>query len=104
MDFIIKDLKESIVSITRAIGYTNLDTTSHNEFSMVRKITGSNYPRFHVFIKQRGNHYYFNLHLDQKQPSYQGSHAHSGEYDSPVVEDEADRIKDILNNIEKTCH
>lgn len=36
-----------------------------------------------------------NLHLDQKQPSYQGSHAHSGEYKGALIEVEVARIKNI---------
>ena len=96
MDFVFKNLKENILNISKKIGYTNLDAINHNEFSMVRKLAMNNYPRFHIYLKQAGDRYTFNLHLDQKQPSYKGSHAHSGEYDGPVVEDEADRIKNIL--------
>ena len=33
-----------------------------------------------------------NLHLDQKQASYEGSTAHSGDYDSDLVRQEAQRI------------
>ena len=56
--------------------------------------------------KPKGKNYSFNLHLDQKKPSYFGhrslgegrlkGHAHSGDYDGPVVEGEAERIKDLL--------
>lgn len=96
MDFVIKDLKENIVNLARTIGYINLDTVNHNEFGMVRKLSYNNYPRFHLFVKQRGDHFHFSLHLDQKQPSYAGSHAHSGEYEGVAVENEVDRIKEIL--------
>jgi len=98
-DFIIKNLKENIVSIARRIGYLNLDTMSSNEFSMVRKLTGNNYPRFHIYVKQQGDHFNFNLHLDQKQPSYKGTHAHNGEYEGPVIENEVDRICELLKQV-----
>jgi len=40
----------------------------------------------------------FRLHLDQKKPTYSGSHAHAGEYSGTTVEDEAKRIQQILNS------
>lgn len=96
MEFQIKDIKENITNVARKIGYVVLEAKSPNEYNMVRKLTGSNYPRFHIYVKQRGEYLDFNLHLDQKQPSYSGSHAHSGEYEGPIIETESDRIKEIL--------
>jgi hypothetical protein len=96
MDFIIKS-KESIVSVARAIGYAIIDTNL-NEYNLVRKLDIHNYPRFHVYLKQNGENYNFSLHLDQKAPIYSGTHAHNGEYEGPVVEVEADRIKETLKN------
>ena len=40
----------------------------------------------------------FKLHLDQKKPIYEGAPAHAGEYDSELVQKEAERIKQILQN------
>lgn len=103
MDFIIKNIQENIVSIARKIGYTIIDTRENNEYNLVRKLTGENYPRFHAYVKQQGGStsgetsFIFSLHLDQKKPVYKGTHAHSGEYFGPVVEEEADRIKEILS-------
>lgn len=96
MDFVIKNIQENIAGIARRIGYLIIDSREHEEYNMVRKLTGSNYPRFHIYLKQRGDSYIFNLHLDQKQPSYEGSHAHGGEYEGPIIEAEADRIKQLL--------
>lgn len=96
MDFQIRNIKENINWVARSIGYVVLEAKSPNEYNMVRKLNYDNYPRFHIYVKQRGEYLDFNLHLDQKQPSYSGSHAHSGEYDGPVVETEADRIKQLL--------
>lgn len=36
-----------------------------------------------------------NLHLDQKKPSYAGTSAHAGEYEGPVVEREASRLREV---------
>lgn len=99
MEFEIKNIKENIINVARFIGYTIIDTRNNGEYNLVRKLTGQNYPRFHVYLKVAGDRFIFNLHLDQKQPSYKGTHAHSGEYEGPVVEEEADRIIRILTNL-----
>ena len=51
------------------------------------------FPRFHVYIEDRGNEMVFDLHLDQKRPSYEGSSMHAGEYEGGAVEKEAQRIR-----------
>ena len=98
MDFTIKNVRENIVGVARRLGYLIIDTKDNGEYNLVRKLTGNNYPRFHIYLKVAGDRFIFNLHLDQKQPSYEGSHAHSGEYVGPVVETEADRIKQIFTD------
>jgi len=95
MDFEIKNVEENIVGVARSLGYVIIDTKG-SEYNLVRKLTGQNYPRFHAYVKQSGVNFNFSLHLDQKKPSYEGAHAHSGEYFGPVVETESDRIKQIL--------
>lgn len=57
------------------------------------RISGRDYPRFHAYVKMQGKDLVVNLHLDQKKPSYQGSHRHSAEYDTELVVQEAERIK-----------
>ena len=52
-----------------------------------------------MFIKQDRDKLFFNLHLDQKKPSYSGSSAHSGEYDGEIIEKEVERIKGILREL-----
>jgi len=101
MDFEIKNIKENIVQVARKIGYLIIDTKDNGEYNLVRKLTIGNYPRFHIYLKQQGNRYIFNLHLDQKAPIYKGSHAHNGEYAGPVVETEADRIKEISEKLKE---
>ena len=96
MDFTIKNVQKTIVSVARELGYVIIDTNG-NEYNLVRKLNYDNYPRFHAYVKQQGSDFNFSLHLDQKAPRYEGSHAHNGEYFGPVVETEADRIKEILN-------
>lgn len=99
MDFQIKNLKENIVGVARALGYVIIDTNG-SEYNLVRKLNYDNYPRFHAYVTQHGMDFEFSLHLDQKAPRYEGVHAHNGEYFGPVVETEADRIKEILSHHE----
>jgi len=101
MDFIIKDLKISVVDLSRRIGYVIIDSSGNGNYNLVRKLHMDNYPRFHLYLTQQGDNYNFSLHLDQKKPIYgaKGVHAHNGEYFGPVVDSEADRIKEVLKNL-----
>jgi len=96
MDFTIKNVNKSIVEVAREIGYVIIDTKENGEYNLVRKLNLDNFPRFHIYLQQQGDNFIFGLHLDQKQPSYKGSHAHSGEYFGPVVSEEADRIQQFF--------
>jgi len=98
MDFTIKNVNKSIVEVSREMGYVIIDAKENGEYNLVRRIGADNYPRFHVYLRQSGSNSDFSLHLDQKKPIYEakGVHAHSGEYFGPVVDNEADRIKNIL--------
>ena len=61
------------------------------EYSFVRPRRG--FPRFHIYAKVKGEDLQINLHLDQKKPVYQGTTAHSGDYDEPAVAREMARVK-----------
>jgi hypothetical protein len=97
MKFIVQPGGENIVSISRKIGYKPLGVNVQEEYSIVRPINVGNYPRFHIYVKEgKEGELIFNLHLDQKKPSYGISHAHNAEYDGELVEGEAERIKGII--------
>jgi hypothetical protein len=97
MEFKITKPSETVVTLSRRIGYRPMGVSSDNEYNLVRPLAGQNYPRFHIYVKKdKDGVFYFNLHLDQKQPSYQGSSAHSGEYEGDLIEQEAERIKRTL--------
>jgi len=96
MEFTIIITTENVVGIARKLGYVIIDSKENNEYNLVRKLTYGNYPRFHVYLKIAGDRFIFSLHLDQKAPIYKGTHAHNGEYDGALVEDEAERIKQLL--------
>lgn len=84
-----------MAGLARIIGYRLIETTSDGEFNLIRPLVNA-YPRFHLYLKNQEDVLEFNLHLDQKKPSYQGQTAHSGEYDGALVEMEKQRIEQIL--------
>jgi len=100
MQFVIKNPNETIVTLARKIGYQPIGK-SNDEYSIVRPLAGRDYPRFHIFVKkdEKNGIFNFNLHLDQKQPSYEGTPAHSGEYEGEAIEKEVLRIKTIAEKL-----
>ena len=91
--------KESPYNLMRQCGYfpKGIDERT-GQMNFARRVNGSDYPRFHVYarINSVSGETELNLHLDQKKPVYKGVTAHSGEHKGPVVEKEAERIKQIL--------
>ncbi|MDO8505258.1 MAG: hypothetical protein Q7S48_01610 [bacterium] len=63
---------------------------------MKRARMGDMFPRYHVYIVENGDAVIFDLHLDQKRPSYEGSSMHAGEYEGTAVEREAERIRKFV--------
>ena len=84
---------KNLLNLMRRLGYVPDRFNRGSEPSFSRKIYGDRFPRFHIYVKETNNELILNLHLDQKQPSYEGHTSHSGEYDGSVVEEEARRIK-----------
>lgn len=76
----------------RRCGYGKLFDRRTGEISYAKRLHRDFYPRFHVYIAEKGNEWIFNLHIDQRATRYEGVTAHSGEYDGAVVEKEAERI------------
>lgn len=90
MKFTIKNPGGSIITLLRKANYSSVKN------SFIKPLGKAGFPRFHAYITQEKDNLIFNLHLDQKKPVYKGTSAHSGEYNSPIVEQEAERIKQIL--------
>ena len=87
--------KENILTVMRHCGYAPEGADeSTGELKWTRPLIGRRYPRFHIYsrVSPDNTKATLELHLDQKQPSYEGSRAHSGEYDGLGVEREAKRI------------
>ncbi len=90
-------LRQNLPEVLRKCGYFSSSQRITSQLSYIKRLSKSqNYPRFHLYIKETNQNYQFNLHLDQKRVSYQEQKAHSGEYDEPVVREEAKRIKSLI--------
>ncbi|MDP3794569.1 MAG: hypothetical protein Q8R13_01410 [bacterium] len=96
MRFTLPPLRESLVTMLRRAGYA--PHRGHEAAaSYVRRMGGvGEYPRFHLYADERAGAVVLNLHLDQKQPSYGQSHAHSGEYEGETVARERERIMSLV--------
>ena len=103
MKFSISAKGESINSLIRRLGYIPQPARDNGEVSFYRPLTRAEYPHFHIYAtkNEQTGELIFNLHLDQKKPSYGEFTAHSGEYDGKLVEEEAERIKTITATPER---
>ena len=77
--------------LIRRCGYGLVRDPRAQETSYARRLGSNIYPRFHMYINSE-DPLILNLHIDQKQASYEGVTAHSGDYDSDLVRQEAQRI------------
>lgn len=68
------------------------------QLSYTKRIQGTNFPRYHAYVEDRNGGMQLNLHLDQKEASH-GGHAHSGEYNGPLVERENARIVSFVKSL-----
>jgi len=76
-------------------GYHEFSDPNTGKISYIHRLGSNFYPRLHAYVEEKEvGRAVISLHIDQKKPSYGGgSHAHSGEYDGPVVEGEIGRLK-----------
>ena len=91
-----KPLPATPISLLRSAGYAPFRDPQSGEESFVRRLGSAFYPRFHMYVKETHLVVTFDLHLDQKKPSYEGAHKHAGEYEGSVVAQELLRIKDAF--------
>lgn len=87
------------LQILRKAGYKHFVDPVTKKESYVLQLTNGYYPRFHLYIMNEGDGVVFDLHLDQKKPSYAGTKAHGGEYDGTAVEKEISRIDGWASHI-----
>jgi len=84
--------------LLRQAGYNFFTDPKTGQESFTRPLGRGFYPRFHLYLERQAGRAVLNLHLDQKQASYAGAHAHNAEYDGETVEREMERIKRFIPN------
>ncbi|MFA6098594.1 MAG: hypothetical protein WCV50_02375 [Patescibacteria group bacterium] len=90
------ELKDNLKVLLNRLGYhQNVDRQS-GQASFARRLGGYLYPRFHVYINENQEQYEINVHFDEKKASYAGTSRHSGQYDSELVQAEAQRIQNYI--------
>ena len=97
MQLIIEKINISSKHLLKKCGYIEITNPHTGENSFAKSIhAGRFYPRFHIYLENKNNNQFLNIHLDAKKPIYKGGPAHSGEYDSPVVSEELEKIKQFI--------
>lgn len=89
----------NVLQVLRQAGFRPIVDRLSSHESWARPIGRSHYPRFHLYVTSKPNSTTFNLHLDQKKATIKlaGLKRHAGEYDSPAVEAELQRLQRWLD-------
>ncbi len=96
MKFLIASTKEkpkNINLILRTAGYHPEVKWHTGELSFIKAVSGRPFPRFHIYVDEKAEGWMVNIHLDQRAPTYEGTSAHAGEYEGPLLVEEARIIK-----------
>ncbi|TSC88779.1 MAG: hypothetical protein G01um10143_836 [Parcubacteria group bacterium Gr01-1014_3] len=99
MKFELKNFFGNLTDAMRSAGYHyDGQDPKTKEWRFYRSLSQNLYPRFHIygFLDKAKSIAQLSLHLDQKAPVYQGSSAHSGEYEGEIIEKEVTRIKGAI--------
>ncbi len=92
-NFVIKKGGYYPLMIMRRLGYTAY-TNRQGVESFVRRVHRSGFPRYHLYINnENDNEMICSVHIDQRAPSYAGTSAHGGDYDSEYVLQEIARLQ-----------
>jgi hypothetical protein len=86
-------LSSTVEAFLQRAGYSLMPG---HEPSFTRALGRNHHPRFHVYVNLEEEKIIFNMHLDQKEASYEGSHMHNADYEGPVVSGEIIRLRDLV--------
>ena len=96
MKFTINLSDKTLYTFMRSCGYAPAYSSGGADESVFQRLLGGReYPKFHAYCAQDDKSIILSLHLDQKKPSYEGSHAHNAEHTGSVVESEVKRIQSL---------
>lgn len=89
-------------NLMRRMGYGEQRARS-GQISYVKRVSSERFPRYHAYVEDiAGGGMQVNLHVDQKEASYEGTSAHSGEYEGPLVEREMAGIVGFVKSLTTT--
>lgn len=86
---------DNATNFLRRAGY-GFQKEGGREVAFVRRVGGGMFPRYHAYVVEGSGRITVNLHVDQRAPTYGRNSAHSGEYDGPLVEGEAARLRALV--------
>ncbi len=90
------DFSENVRVLFQRAGYHS-ETGYRGELAFIRRFRRTDFPRFHLYLHAATPTLIrFRIHLDHKRPSYAGSHAHSADYESPLLRDETERLQTLF--------
>lgn len=99
--FIPGPLSDNARNLLRRLGYGEQNKFS-GQTAFIKRVSGGDFPRYHAYVEDRDGGLQVNLHIDQKAASYEGAHAHSGEYEGSLVEQEMKYIVAWVNHWKAT--
>ena len=91
-----KQLRDNPMTLMRRCGYKPWRDPRSGKESFIRRASAAFYPRFHVLTYYEGNELIIDLHFDSRRPMHRKGVRSFEDEESPVVRQEADRIKDII--------
>ncbi|MBI4256684.1 hypothetical protein HY626_01345 [Candidatus Uhrbacteria bacterium] len=94
-------LSDNARNLLRRMGYGEQRTRA-GQISYVKRVAGERFPRYHAYVEDLNGGIQVNLHVDQKEASYEGTSAHAGEYEGPIVEHEMRRITEFVVSLKET--
>jgi len=94
-------LSENARNIMRRLGYGEQRTRA-GQISYVRRVAQDRFPRYHAYVEDIHGGIQVNLHVDQKEASYEGTSAHAGEYEGTLVEREVARLSTMIATLKST--
>ncbi|MEK7183677.1 MAG: hypothetical protein AAB776_03535 [Patescibacteria group bacterium] len=92
---------QNALEVLRKAGYSYFRDPQSGEESFILRLTSEFYPRFHLYVENEHHEVTFDLHLDQKKPSYGDNTKHSGEYTGSTIEKEMQRIDSWIKAVNR---
>jgi len=96
MEFIINLPTKSMSNFMQLIGYQSIHFEKKGEFSMLRSIDKSNYPKFHLYGRRTNGTIILRLHIDKKETLHENLLDIIGFHDDDRIRVEVERIQKLL--------